>query len=136
MWALCRRSLFADDQQQLMYFLLAATLFTASLVSTVVAWRVAKLETTPKLYSFTFLLVAFGSQTIMGARPPLCAPLFALRTSMLLLLLQGMSRPTKRATCGVACCGIPSEAGSRHAGTMGWSAAASACCRAAAVRAE
>lgn len=50
-----------------MYFLLALTLFLAGLVSTVVSWRVARLDTTPKLFTFTFLLVAFGSQTIVGA---------------------------------------------------------------------
>ncbi len=50
-----------------MYFVLALTLFLAGLVSTVVAWRVARLDTTPKLFTFTFLLVAFGSQTIFGA---------------------------------------------------------------------
>ena len=51
-----------------MYFLLALTLFAAGLVSTVVSWRVARLDTTPKLFTFTFLLVAFGSQTIVGTR--------------------------------------------------------------------
>ena len=63
-----RRSLFGDELQRLMYFLLALTLFLAGLVSTVVSWRVARLDTTPKLFTFTFLLVAFGSQTIVGAR--------------------------------------------------------------------
>lgn len=63
----CCRCLFGDNQNTLLYFVLALTLFVSAVVSTVVAWRVARLDTTPKLFTYTFLLVAFGAQTITGA---------------------------------------------------------------------
>ncbi len=43
------------------YATLSTLAFVAAFGSTVIAWRLAKLETTPKLFTLTFILVALGS---------------------------------------------------------------------------
>ena len=57
--ALCRRFLRPDIDQ--VFLALSFSAFVAAFGSIIVGWKLRRLETTPRLFTLTFLLVAFGA---------------------------------------------------------------------------
>lgn len=51
------------------YALVSALAFGAAWASVVIGYRIARLEVTPRLFTLTFLLVAYDGETVKGGAP-------------------------------------------------------------------
>lgn len=56
------------DDYEKKWGMLSSASFFAAFLSMIIAWKVARLETTPKLFTLTFILVAFGADDPQGVQ--------------------------------------------------------------------